>query len=187
MSDMKPKRPARSSRPSEMSPAAAPPIEAAPALIPEDTPALEVVSAPPAAVVEVMPQVVSAEPAAIAEPVLEIAAAAVESQTDSVEDAWTAFAEAQAVFARGFEEIAAEVTGMTRSHFAAAADASVALIGAKTFSEAVEINAALARRGVDAMIQASARLSVIGARAVSDASQPILSRLGGSRSGLALG
>jgi len=187
MSDVKPKRPARASIEGQMSPGTAVPIEAAPTSNPEDPPAPEVVSAPPAAVPEAMPQVVSAEPAAIAEPVLEIVAAVVEPQADSVEDAWAAFAEAQAVLARGFEEIAVEVTGMTRSGFAAAADATIALFGAKTFSQAVEINAALARRGVDAMIEGSAKLSEIGVKAVSDASRPILSQIGGGRSGLALG
>jgi hypothetical protein len=56
-----------------------------------------------------------------------------------------------------------------------------------SFSQAVEINAALARRGVDAMIEGSAKLSEIGVKAVEDASRPILSQLGGSWYGLALG
>src|SRR4029077_5637272 len=95
MSEVKPKRPARASRQSEMSPGPALPIEAAPPIIPEKPPAPEVVSTPPAAVAEAMPEVLSAEPAAIAEPVPEIAAAVVEPQADSGEDAWTAFTEAQ--------------------------------------------------------------------------------------------
>src|SRR6266851_515956 len=140
MSDVKPKRPVRASKQSEISPGEALPIEAAPPIIPEDPPAPEVVSAPPEAVVQ---------------PVLEIVSAVAEPQADSVEDPWTAFAEAQAVLARGFEEIAVEVSGMSRSGFAAAADATVALLGVRTFAEAVEINAALAQRGVDAMIEGS--------------------------------
>ena len=76
---------------------------------------------------------------------------------------------------------------MTRSGIAAAADAAVALLGVRTFSEAVEINATLARRGVDAMIEGSAKLSEIGVKAMSDASRPVLSRLGESWSGLAPG
>jgi hypothetical protein len=186
MSDVKPKRPARASRQSEISPDAAEPIETAPPIIPEDPPAPEVVSAPPAPVVEPIPEIVSAPPAAVAEPVLEIVSAVAEPQADSVEDAWTAFAEAQAVLARGFEEIAVEVTGMTRSSLAAAADATVDLLGVRTFAEAVEINAALTQRGVDAMISGSAKLSEIGVKAVRDASRPILSRLGESWSGLAV-
>ena len=63
---------------------------------------------------------------------------------------------------------------MTRSGIAAASDAAIALFGARTFSEAVEINARLARRGVDAMIEGSAKLSDIGVTAVSEASRPII-------------
>src|SRR6266446_2370999 len=148
MSDVKPKRPVRASRQSEISPGEAAPIEAAPPIIPEEPPAPEIV-APPPPVAEPAPEAVSAPPAAVAQPVLEIVSAAAEPQADSVEAPWTAFAEAQAVLARGFEEIAVEVSGMTRSGFAAAADATVALLGVRTFAEAVEINAALAQRGVE--------------------------------------
>ena len=56
-----------------------------------------------------------------------------------------------------------------------------------TFSEAVEINAALARRGVDRMIEGSAKLSEIGVKAMSEASRPIVSRLGEGWSGVAPG
>jgi hypothetical protein len=91
---------------------------------------------------------------------------------------WTAFAEAQSALARGFERAAVEMTGISRSGMAATADAAVALLGARTFAEALEINAGLARRGVDTMLEGSARLSEIGAKAVADASGPILSRFG---------
>ena len=94
----------------------------------------------------------------------------------AAETAWTAFAEAQCALARGFEKAAVEVTGISRSGMAATADAAVALLGARTFAEAIEINAGLARRGVDAMLETSARLSEIGATAITDASRPFLSR-----------
>jgi hypothetical protein len=96
------------------------------------------------------------------------------------ENAWSAFAETQSALARGFERAAVEVTGMSRSGMAATADAAVALLGARTFAEALEINAGLARRGVDAMLEGSARLSEIGAQAVADASRPLLARFGRS-------
>jgi len=44
--------------------------------------------------------------------------------------------------------------------------------------------AALARRAVDAMIEASASLSEIGVRTASEASSPVLSRFRGTWSGL---
>ena len=78
-----------------------------------------------------------------------------------------------AALARGFERAAVEVTGISRSGMAATADAAVALLGARTFAEAIEINAGLARRRVDAMLEGSARLSEIGATAITDASQAI--------------
>jgi resuscitation-promoting factor RpfA len=98
-------------------------------------------------------------------------------------DGWTALTEAQAAFAHGFEEIASEMSGMTRSGIAAASEAAVALLSARTFAEAVEINAGLVRRGVDAMIDGSTKLSEIGVAALTEASRPILSRFGIIRSG----
>lgn len=178
MRDVKPKRPARVLRESEISPGDAAPIEPAPAIVREEPPVPEVVAAAPEAVAGVPPEVVSVPPAAVEQPALEIVSAMAEPQADSADDAWTAVVEAHAVLARGFEEIAVEVTGMTGSGIAATADAAVALLVVRTFSEAVEINARLARRGVDAMIEGSARLSEIGIKAMSDASRPLLSRIG---------
>jgi hypothetical protein len=187
MTDVKPKRPARPSRPSEISPGVPVPIQTAPTVIPEALPAPEIVSPPPAVAAGPMPDVVAVHSAAVARPAPEIVSPVADPPADSVDDPWTALAEAQAVLARGFEEIADEVTGMTRSGMAAAADAGIALLGVRTFSEAVEINASLTRRGVDAMIEGSVRLSEIGVKAVSEASRPILSQLGESWSGLAAG
>lgn len=96
----------------------------------------------------------------------------------SAATAWTAFAEAQSALARGFEKAAVEMTGISRSGIAATADAAVALLGARTIAEAIEINAGLARRSLDTMFEASARLSEIGAKAVADASRPMLARSG---------
>jgi len=170
MSDGKPKRTTREAGRREISAGEAVPNATAAAIIPDALPAAEVVLS---------------RPAAVAEPALEIVAASAEPPTDSHDDSWTAFAEAQAVLARGLEEIVIEVSGRTRSGIAAAADAAVALLAVRTFSEAVEINAALARHGFDAVIEGSARLSEIGVKTVSDASRPVLSRFGGAWSGLA--
>jgi hypothetical protein len=94
------------------------------------------------------------------------------------ETAWTVFAEAQAALARGFEKAAIELSDISRSGIAATADAAVALLGARTLAEALEINAALVRRGLDTAFEASTRLSEIGANAVADASRPLLSGYG---------
>jgi hypothetical protein len=65
------------------------------------------------------------------------------------------------------------MTGMTRSGIAATSDAAIAMFGARTFSEAVEINARLARCGLDAVIEGSARLSDIGVKTAGEAARPI--------------
>ncbi len=92
-------------------------------------------------------------------------------------DAWTALVDAHSAFARGFQQVAVEIAGLTRIGFVATTDAALALFGVRTFAEAIEINAGLARRGVDAIIEGSAKLSEIGVKTVTDASRPILSPL----------
>jgi hypothetical protein len=94
------------------------------------------------------------------------------------QQAWAALAEAQAATVRGLEAAVEEMNAFTRSEMAAAADGATALIGARTFAEAMEVNLGYARRSFDALIGSSAKLSEIGAKTASDASRPILSRLG---------
>jgi len=86
---------------------------------------------------------------------------------------WTVLAEAQAVFARACEQIAQEVDGAARSGIAAGTDAALALLDARTLAEAIEINAGLARRGFDAIVASSARLSEIGVKALGEAARPL--------------
>jgi len=93
-------------------------------------------------------------------------------------EAWAVLAEAQAAAVRGFEAIVEEMNAFTRSEFAAAADGATALLGARTLAEAVDVNLGYARRSFDVLIGSSAKLSEIGAKTASDASRPILSRLG---------
>jgi len=94
--------------------------------------------------------------------------------------AWAALAEAQAAAVRGLEAMVDEMNAFTRSEIAAAADGATALLGARTFAEAVEVNLGFARRSFDALIGSSAKLSEIGAKTASDASRPVLRRLGDS-------
>ena len=96
----------------------------------------------------------------------------------AADNSWTAVADVQSALARGFEEFAVEVTGLTRNSMVAGADAVLALLAARTFAEIVEINAGLARRGVDATISGLARLSEIGLKTMTDAAKPLLGRLG---------
>jgi len=165
MSDLKPKRPARVSGQPDVS---------------SDEPAST--ATVPAIVATAAPKAEDALPrrAPIAEPAPEIMLASAQAQADSIDESWAAIAAAQAVLTRGLEDIVGEVTARTRSGITAAADAAVALLGVKTFSEAVEINATLARRGLDAMIEGTARLSEIGVKAVTEASRPVLSQFAGT-------
>jgi hypothetical protein len=136
-------------------------------------------------------QIVAPEAAAIPEPPSVIAAAmtepvpppAIAFASAAADDSWTAVANAQAALARGFEQFAIEVTGLTRTGMVAGTDAALAMLGARTLAEVVEINAGLARRGVDAAITGSARLSEIGLKTMTDASKPLLGRLGASWDG----
>ncbi len=188
MSNGKPKRPVRdpaaSSQPSEpASPATAavapPPATTTPAAAPQ--PAAEI-SEPVPAAIAAEPEQPAAPAAAAAQFEEAVAPAPVEAAANEApagaDGPWNAFAEAQAAFARGAEEIAGEVSGLTRSGIAATTEAALALLGAKTLAEAVEINAGLARRGVDAMLEGSARLSEIGLKMMTEGALPILSRFG---------
>jgi phasin family protein len=99
-------------------------------------------------------------------------------------DPWSALAESQSAMARGLEAVANEVTGLTRSGIAAATEAAKAMLGAKTFAEATEINTGFARRSFDAMIGGTAKLSEIGVKAATEAARPVLNRLGETWSSL---
>lgn len=96
----------------------------------------------------------------------------------AADQAWAGLTEAQAALARGFEQVAVEMTGVTRKGIMAATDAAVALLGARTLAEVIEINAGLARRGIDTAIEGSAKLSEIGVKIFAEASRPLLNSMG---------
>jgi hypothetical protein len=154
MSDVKPRRAGREAVSVEPAARAAAPAEPAPAI-----------AAPP----KTAPAALPPPPAAESVP---------PSAAPEADHGWNLVAEAHAAWSRGFEEIAVEVSELARTSMSAASDAAIALLGARTFAEAVEINAGLARHGVDAMIEHSAKLSEIGVKTVTQASRPVLSQLG---------
>ena len=166
MSNAKPRRAARETARGNGIRSAAKPAEAA-----ETIPALAAETATAAVALET----------AAAETIAETAAKAAEASaqpTASADDAWAAWAESQSALARGFEALATELTGMTHSGITATTEAAKAMIDAKTFVEAVEINANLARRSFDAVIEGTAKISEISVRAATEASRPVLNRLG---------
>jgi hypothetical protein len=97
---------------------------------------------------------------------------------DLGEETLVILGEAQAAFARVLEAMTVEMTGLARAGIAAATETATAMLSAKTLADAVEINAGFARRSVDALIGSSAKLSEIGIRFATDASRPVLARLG---------
>jgi hypothetical protein len=98
------------------------------------------------------------------------------------QQSWAALAEAQAAAVRGFEALLGEMTSFTRSEMAAAAHSATAMLGAKNFTEAVEVNLGYARRSFDALIGSAAKMSEIGAKAAAEASKPMLSRFENGKS-----
>ena len=76
------------------------------------------------------------------------------------------------------EALVGEINTLTRSEIAAVADSATAMLGAKTFAEAVEVNLGYARRSFDALIGSTAKLSEIGVKTAADASRPIVTRFG---------
>jgi hypothetical protein len=178
MSDIKVKRAVRESARSEaVSPLAdtasvSPPAETAPAAPPAPTPA--------AAQPDIARIAAPVAPAVLV-PTKSALTAGMAPSDDMFaygQHSWAALAEAQAAAARGFEALVGEMTNFTRSEMAAAANTATAMLGVKTFAEAIEVNLGFARRSFDALIGSAAKLSEIGAKAAAETSRPILSRLG---------
>jgi hypothetical protein len=172
MSDAKAKRPTRDSARSEAAATertlavSEPTVDAAaPAA---DNASQAAASETPASVAAIA---ASPHPAHRAEPTPAEPAPAVAS------DAWTTLTEVQSALARACEETAAQVGDITRSGIAAGTDAALALLGARTFAEAIEINAGLAQRGFDAIVAGSAKLTEIGVKAMTAASRPVVAQL----------
>jgi hypothetical protein len=171
MSDAKPRRAGRESGRGEIIAGDAAPVQPAPLPAPTPVPD-DVAGVTASAAAAAAPPVIGYERAAPA------AAESVEPAVAAAADeTWTFVVEMQQAFARGCEEIAVEMTGIAQSGIAAASNAATAMLAARTFAEAVEINAGLIQRNADAMLASGARLSEIGVKAVTEASRPVLAHL----------
>jgi hypothetical protein len=91
---------------------------------------------------------------------------------------FAAFIQSQTVLARGLEALSAEITGLALSGIDAATRAATDVLAVKTFADAIELNAGFTRRNFDALIGGSAKLSELGVKVATEASQPILSQFG---------
>lgn len=92
-------------------------------------------------------------------------------------DTFAALVQSQAALARGLEALSAEMAGLALSGIDTAARAATGMLGVKTLSDAIEVNAGFTRSSFDALLGGSARLSELGAMLAAETSQPILSQV----------
>jgi hypothetical protein len=91
---------------------------------------------------------------------------------------FAAFIQSQTALARGLEALSAEMTGLTLSGIDTAARTATDMLAVKTIADAIEVNAGFTKRNFDTLIGGSAKLSELGVKVASEASQPILTQLG---------
>jgi hypothetical protein len=145
---------------------------------PVEGPAQEFIPEPP---VEVAAPVVT-----VAAPprVDTLAAAAKNASGEEVADfgreVFAALVKSQTALARGLEAMSVEVTGLAISGIDAATRTATDMLGVKTLSDAIEVNAGFTRSSFDALVGGSAKLSELGMKLATEASQPILTQLGKS-------
>lgn len=77
-------------------------------------------------------------------------------------------------FAHGAEAFADEMAGLVQTSFATATDTAKAMLGAKTLTEAFEINAGFVQKSLDTMLSGSVRLTGITARLAEESLQPLM-------------
>ncbi|HEX3860271.1 MAG TPA: phasin family protein [Stellaceae bacterium] len=98
--------------------------------------------------------------------------------TPTIAYGWAAFAEMQQAFARGFEEMTSEIDAMAKFGMSAATDAAVAMLSARNFADALEINTGLTQRGIAVVVESSVKLSETGIKAATAASRPLMVQIG---------
>ena len=112
------------------------------------------------------------------------AAAAKSSSGEEVADfgreVFAALVQSQTAVARGLEALSVEVTGLAISGIDAATRTATDMLGVKTLSDAIEVNAGFTRSSFEALVGGSAKLSELGMKLATEASQPILTQLGES-------
>jgi hypothetical protein len=118
---------------------------------------------------------------ALPQPLRQRARSAADDMLASYCGTMAAIGESQRAVASGVKALALEMGGMAHANLTAAGDSATAMISARSFADAVEIQLGFARRSLDSLLAGSARLSDIGARLASDASRPIVAA--GTRSG----
>ncbi len=84
-----------------------------------------------------------------------------------------AMLKANAALSEGFEALAKEYMGYTQAALTAAGEAAKSLLQAKTLDQVFEINAGLAKTGVDTLLDRSAKLSQWSLALAKEAAMPL--------------
>jgi hypothetical protein len=131
----------------------------------------------------------SAEPAAVAHPVTPFAARpppAPQRTQSAADDMFAAccgtmagIGESQRAVVSGIKALALAMSDLAHANLTVAGDSATAMVGARNFTAAVEIQLGFARRSFDSLLAGSARLSEIGVRLTREASRPIVAPLAG--------
>jgi hypothetical protein len=87
--------------------------------------------------------------------------------------------ESQTAVASNFTAMALEMNRLAHANLTAASEGMAALFAATSLVDAIEIQLGLARRGLDAMVDGSAKLGEIGLRLANDAAKPMLEPFSG--------
>jgi hypothetical protein len=103
-----------------------------------------------------------------------------EEVADFGREVFAALVQSQTALARGLEAMSVEVTGLAISGIDTATRTATDMLGVKTLCDAIEVNAGFTRSSFDALVGGSAKLSELGMKLATEASQPILTQLGKS-------
>jgi Phasin protein len=163
-------------------PLAAPAATAEPSTEPLDAAELPAEAAAPAATAL---EVATAAAGSISQPSIVPAASALASNRTTPDDiaffnreALSALAQSQAALTRGLGALSAEMAGLALSGIDAAARTATRMLGVKTLSDAIEVNAGFTCGSLNTLVDGSVKLSELGVKLATETSQPILSQLG---------
>ena len=103
-----------------------------------------------------------------------------EEVADFGREVFAAIVQSQTAVARGLEALSVEMTGLAISGIDAATRTATDMLGVKTLADAIEVNAGFTRSSFEAVVGGSGKLSELGMKLATEASQPILTQLGKS-------
>ena len=87
-------------------------------------------------------------------------------------------AQSQAVLARGLDALSAEMAGLALSGMDTAAQTACKMLGIRTLSDAIEVNAGFTCNSLDALVGGSARLSELGIKLAAETSEALFAQFG---------